>query len=79
MNYALFRKPSRYIGNEINCIKKEGIVKVALCFPDTYEIGMSHIGLKILYHRIFTTFEGIRHTRLYPSIRAFLHQHIEYA
>jgi radical SAM family uncharacterized protein/radical SAM-linked protein len=52
MNYALFRKPSRYIGNEINCIKKEGIVKVALCFPDTYEIGMSHIGLKILYHII---------------------------
>ncbi|UCE72267.1 MAG: B12-binding domain-containing radical SAM protein, partial [Nitrospiraceae bacterium] len=52
MNYALFRKPSRYISNEINCIKKEGIVKVALCFPDTYEIGMSHIGLKILYHII---------------------------
>ena len=49
MNYAIFRKPSRYIGNEINIIRKEGDVKTALCFPDTYEIGMSHIGLKILY------------------------------
>lgn len=49
MNYSLFRKPSRYIGNEINMIRKEADVKVALCFPDTYEIGMSHIGLKILY------------------------------
>jgi radical SAM superfamily enzyme YgiQ (UPF0313 family) len=49
MNYGIFSKPSRYIGNEINIIRKEGDVKVALCFPDTYEIGMSHIGLKILY------------------------------
>ncbi|GBD97180.1 MAG TPA: TIGR03960 family B12-binding radical SAM protein [Nitrospirae bacterium] len=49
MNYAMFRKPSRYIGNEVNIIRKEGDVKTALCFPDTYEIGMSHIGLKILY------------------------------
>ncbi len=49
MNYAMFRKPSRYIGNEINITRKEGGVKVALCFPDTYEIGMSHTGLKILY------------------------------
>ncbi len=49
MNYAIFRKPSRYIGNELNIIRKEGDVKVALCFPDTYEIGMSHLGLKILY------------------------------
>ncbi len=49
MNYAIFRKPSRYIGNELNIIKKQGDIKVALCFPDTYEIGMSHLGLKILY------------------------------
>jgi radical SAM family uncharacterized protein/radical SAM-linked protein len=52
MNYALFRKPSRYIDNEINAIRKEGDIKTALCFPDTYEIGMSHLGLKILYHII---------------------------
>jgi radical SAM family uncharacterized protein/radical SAM-linked protein len=49
LNFARFRKPSRYIGNEINVIRKDGNVKVALCFPDTYEIGMSHLGLKILY------------------------------
>ncbi|RJR18914.1 MAG: TIGR03960 family B12-binding radical SAM protein [Nitrospiraceae bacterium] len=49
MNYGNFIKPSRYIGNEVNIIRKDGDVKMALCFPDTYEIGMSHIGLKILY------------------------------
>ena len=50
MNYARFRKPSRYIGNEVNSISKDAAVKVALCFPDTYEIGMSHLGSRILYH-----------------------------
>ncbi len=45
--------PSRYIGNEINSIRKDPKkteVSIALVFPDIYEIGMSHIGLKILYH-----------------------------
>ncbi len=45
--------PVRYIGNEWNVIKKEWDsekVKVALAFPDLYEIGMSHLGLKIIYH-----------------------------
>ena len=49
MNLASFQRPSQYIGNEINIIRKEADIKVALCFPDTYEIGMSHLGLKILY------------------------------
>ncbi len=49
MNYGFFRKPSRYIDSEVNSVKRAGKVRVALCFPDTYEIGMSHIGLKILY------------------------------
>jgi radical SAM family uncharacterized protein/radical SAM-linked protein len=49
INFAQFRKPSRYISNEINIIRKDGDIKTALCFPDTYEIGMSHLGLKILY------------------------------
>jgi radical SAM superfamily enzyme YgiQ (UPF0313 family) len=47
------RKPARYIGEEHNIIKKswtEKRTKVCLCFPDVYEIGMSHLGLKILYH-----------------------------
>ncbi len=45
-------KPARYIGNEINCVKKdknEIAIRFAMCFPDVYEIGMSHLGLQILY------------------------------
>lgn len=45
--------PERYIGNEYNIIKKEwqkDSIKVLTAFPDTYEIGMSHLGLKIIYH-----------------------------
>ena len=49
MNLAFFQKPSRYINSEINSRHKEAPVKVALAFPDIYEIGMSHLGLKILY------------------------------
>ncbi len=46
-------KPGRYIGNEINMVrkKKEHIdIRFAFCFPDVYEIGMSHLGMQILYH-----------------------------
>lgn len=57
--YASFlekvEKPARYIGGEHFVIKKnweEAISRVALCFPDTYEIGMSHLGMKILYDEI---------------------------
>ena len=49
MNLSSLQKPSRYINKEINSIHKEAPVKVALAFPDIYEIGMSHLGLKILY------------------------------
>ncbi|MBE0426009.1 MAG: TIGR03960 family B12-binding radical SAM protein [Nitrospirae bacterium] len=49
MNLSSFKKPSRYINNEINTIHKAAPVKIALVFPDIYEIGMSHLGLKILY------------------------------
>lgn len=47
-------KPGRYVGNELNVIKKEhtGKVKFVLIYPDTYEIGMSYMGLSILYHLI---------------------------
>ena len=46
------QKPARYVGGEYNQIvkdKKNVDVRVAFCFPDTYEIGMSNIGLRILY------------------------------
>jgi len=46
------RKPGRYIGGEINQIKKDlpqCELAIALCFPDIYELGMSHMGLAIIY------------------------------
>jgi radical SAM family uncharacterized protein len=46
------RRPGRYIGGEINQVKKDlrrSNLKVALCFPDVYEVGMSHTGLAIIY------------------------------
>ncbi|MDO4573197.1 MAG: TIGR03960 family B12-binding radical SAM protein [Clostridia bacterium] len=44
-------KPARYIGGEYNSIiKEEAALRWALCFPDVYEIGMSHLGSRILYH-----------------------------
>jgi len=47
-------KPGRYVGNELGAIKKDhqGKLRVALAFPDVYEIGMSYLGLAILYHRV---------------------------
>lgn len=46
-------KPTRYIGTEFNSVHKDlnGInIRFAFCFPDVYEVGMSHLGMKILYH-----------------------------
>lgn len=46
-------RPSRYLGNEVNTIKKNPAltdVSIALVFPDVYDVGMSHLGLKILYN-----------------------------
>lgn len=54
-NLYKISSPERYTGNEWNSINKEWNserLKVALAFPDVYEIGMSHLGLKILYHLI---------------------------
>ncbi len=51
--FAHIIRPSRYIGGEINLIKKKPgstEVSVVLAFPDVYEVGMSHLGLKLLYH-----------------------------
>jgi hypothetical protein len=43
-------KPSRYIGAEVNAVRKDNVeVRFLLAFPDTYEVGMSHLGLQILY------------------------------
>ena len=45
-------KPARYIGNEVNMVVKnpsEVDIRFCMCFPDVYEIGMSHLGIQILY------------------------------
>ncbi len=46
------QKPSRYTGGEFNSVvkaDKENLIRFAFCFPDTYEVGMSHLGMRILY------------------------------
>ena len=46
------QKPGRYTGGEMNAVVKEKAdveVRFAFCFPDLYEVGMSHLGMKILY------------------------------
>ena len=52
---ARVSKPARYTGGELNEIHKQtgdGITRLALCFPDVYEVGMSHLGSSILYQLI---------------------------
>ena len=46
------QKPARYVGGEYNAVKKDPAqvdTRIAFCFPDTYEIGMSNLGMRILY------------------------------
>ena len=46
------QQPARYIGGEVNCVMKSPSlvdIRFAMCFPDVYEIGMSHLGIQILY------------------------------
>ena len=46
------QQPARYLGNEMNVIVKDPSkvdIRFAMCFPDVYEIGMSHLGMQILY------------------------------
>jgi radical SAM superfamily enzyme YgiQ (UPF0313 family) len=60
-------KPARYIGGEINQVMKdpdEVKVRFALAFPDIYEIGMSHAGIKILYH-ILNAMPGVWAQRVF--------------
>lgn len=51
------QKPARYIGNEFGSVHKDlsvnpDMISFAFCFPDVYEVGMSHLGMKILYHML---------------------------
>ena len=60
-------KPARYIGNEVNSVmkkKNEVQVRFAMCFPDVYEIGMSHLGIQIIYDML-NQFEDVWCERVY--------------
>ena len=55
------QKPARYVGGEFNAIMKDKskvATRVAFCFPDTYEIGMSNLGMRILYG-VMNNIEGV--------------------
>ena len=61
------QKPARYTGGEFNEIKKDPAstrVRVAFCFPDTYEIGMSNLGMRILYG-IMNGMDGVACERVF--------------
>ncbi|MDO4312921.1 MAG: TIGR03960 family B12-binding radical SAM protein [Eubacteriales bacterium] len=60
-------KPARYIGNEVNAVvknKEDVDIRFAMCFPDVYEIGMSHLGIQILYD-MFNRREDVWCERVY--------------
>lgn len=69
-------KPARYIGNEVNSMKEPDkiAVRFAMCFPDVYEIGMSHLGIQILYDML-NQFEDTWCERVYspwPDLDAIM-------
>lgn len=60
-------KPARYIGGEVNAVVKDKAninIRFAMCFPDVYEIGMSHLGIQILYD-MFNSMEDVWCERVY--------------
>ena len=60
-------KPARYIGNEVNAVMKDAKkaeIRFCMCFPDVYEIGMSHLGIQILYD-MFNKREDVYCERVY--------------
>ncbi len=72
-------KPARYVGNELNIVQKDVDsvdVRVALAFPEVYEIAMSYIGFEILYH-VLNSRENIWAERVYapwPDMNAMLNE-----
>jgi len=65
--FSRIQRPGRYIGGEVNAVRKDPqrvAVTMALAFPDVYEIGMSHLGLKILYE-ILNGYEWLAAERVF--------------
>lgn len=67
-------KPARYIGREVNAVTKDpaGKIRFAMCFPDLYEIGMSHLGIQILYDML-NSYDDVWCERVY-SVWTDLHK-----
>ena len=72
-------KPARYIGNEVNSVVKDKAqvdIRFCMCFPDVYEIGMSHLGIQILYD-MFNRMDGVWCERVYspwPDLDAIMRE-----
>ena len=72
-------KPARYIGNEFNSVMKDTSqvnIRFAMCFPDVYEIGMSHLGIQILYD-MFNRMDDVWCERVYspwPDLHEIMKQ-----
>jgi radical SAM family uncharacterized protein/radical SAM-linked protein len=65
MNLLAIEKPARYMGGEMGSVRKDlADLRIALAFPDVYEVGMSHLGLRILY-QILNGIDGIAAERVY--------------
>ena len=61
------RRPARYIGGEVNQVKKDWSacdLTFALCFPDAYELAMSHTGLAVLYE-VLNGLDGVLAERVF--------------
>ncbi|MBC7963564.1 MAG: B12-binding domain-containing radical SAM protein, partial [Steroidobacteraceae bacterium] len=75
MNLLAVEKPARYMGGEMGSIRKDAPdLRFALAFPDVYEVGMSHLGLRILYH-VLNGVDGIAAERVFspwPDMEAQL-------
>lgn len=64
-NLLAVEKPARYMGGEMGSIRKDvADLRFALAFPDVYEVGMSHLGLRILYH-VLNGVDGIAAERVF--------------
>ena len=76
----LVTKPNRYVGNELNVIHKDHRlvdVKIALAFPDVYEIGQSYLGFHILYHIINQRADAVaeRVFAPWPDLETLMRRH----
>jgi radical SAM family uncharacterized protein len=77
--FERFEGPSRYAGNELNAVHKswDGRFRVALCYPDLYEVGMSSYGIQILYH-VLNAIDSVVAERVfapYHDLEEWLLQH----